>query len=98
MRTSDFTSFALAVPLPREARAATTFFTRHGVAEILNLQPRDSLAKPYQVKQFRKADFTGSIARSSTSGFLRVADHTAEGTGGDIASHEGRINAEREVV
>jgi predicted RNA binding protein YcfA (HicA-like mRNA interferase family) len=29
-------------------------FTRHGVAEILNLQPRDSLAKPYQVKQVRR--------------------------------------------
>jgi predicted RNA binding protein YcfA (HicA-like mRNA interferase family) len=29
-------------------------FTREDVDEILNLQPRDSLAKPYQVKQVRK--------------------------------------------
>ena len=29
-------------------------FTREGVAEILNLQPRKSMAKPYQVKQVRK--------------------------------------------
>jgi hypothetical protein len=29
-------------------------FTRPGVAEILNIQPRGSLAKPYQVKQVRK--------------------------------------------
>lgn len=29
-------------------------FTRKDVAEILNLQPRNSLAKPYQVKQVRK--------------------------------------------
>ena len=29
-------------------------FTREDVAEILNLQPRNSLAKPYQVKQVRK--------------------------------------------
>jgi predicted RNA binding protein YcfA (HicA-like mRNA interferase family) len=29
-------------------------FTRHGIAEILNLQPRGSMAKPYQVKQVRK--------------------------------------------
>jgi predicted RNA binding protein YcfA (HicA-like mRNA interferase family) len=29
-------------------------FTRDDVAEILNLQPRNSLAKPYQVKQVRK--------------------------------------------
>ena len=28
-------------------------FTREGVEEILNLQPRGSLAKPYQVKQVR---------------------------------------------
>jgi predicted RNA binding protein YcfA (HicA-like mRNA interferase family) len=29
-------------------------FTREDVAEILSLQPRNSLAKPYQVKQVRK--------------------------------------------
>jgi predicted RNA binding protein YcfA (HicA-like mRNA interferase family) len=29
-------------------------FTREDVDEILNLQPRNSLAKPYQVKQVRK--------------------------------------------
>ena len=29
-------------------------FTREGVDEILNLQPRGSMAKPYQVKQVRK--------------------------------------------
>jgi hypothetical protein len=28
-------------------------FSKNGVAEILNLQPRGSLAKPYQVKQVR---------------------------------------------
>jgi len=29
-------------------------FTREDVDEILNLQPRNSLAKPYQVKQVRR--------------------------------------------
>jgi len=29
-------------------------FTRRGVEEILNLQPRGHLAKPYQVKQVRR--------------------------------------------
>jgi hypothetical protein len=29
-------------------------FTREGADEILNLQPRGSMAKPYQVKQVRK--------------------------------------------
>ncbi|MCI0681270.1 MAG: type II toxin-antitoxin system HicA family toxin [Gemmataceae bacterium] len=28
-------------------------FTRDGIAEIINLQPRGSKAKPYQVKQVR---------------------------------------------
>lgn len=28
-------------------------FTRHGMEEILNLQPKGSKAKPYQVKQVR---------------------------------------------
>lgn len=28
-------------------------FTKHEVLEILNLQPRGSMAKPYQVKQVR---------------------------------------------
>ena len=30
-------------------------FTREGVEEILNLQPKGSQAKPYQVKQVRAA-------------------------------------------
>jgi hypothetical protein len=29
-------------------------FFRQGVEEIINLQPRESLAKPYQVKQVRE--------------------------------------------
>jgi len=29
-------------------------FTREDIAEILNLQPRNSTAKPYQVKQVRR--------------------------------------------
>ena len=29
-------------------------FTRDGVDEIINLQPKGSLAKPYQVKQVRE--------------------------------------------
>jgi len=36
------------------SRAATNIFTREGVDEILNLQPKGSMAKPYQVKQVRR--------------------------------------------
>jgi hypothetical protein len=34
--------------------AATTSSRQDGIEEILNLQPRGSMAKPYQVKQVRK--------------------------------------------
>jgi predicted RNA binding protein YcfA (HicA-like mRNA interferase family) len=34
-------------------RGSHHIFTRDGVAEILNLQPKGSKAKPYQVKQVR---------------------------------------------
>lgn len=34
-------------------RGSHHIFTRDGVEEILNLQPRRSRAKPYQVKQVR---------------------------------------------
>ena len=35
-------------------RGSHHIFTRHNVAEILNLQPKGSHAKPYQVKQVRQ--------------------------------------------
>lgn len=35
-------------------RGGHLIFTRAGVEEILNLQPRGSQAKPYQVKQVRQ--------------------------------------------
>ncbi|MDX2153703.1 MAG: hypothetical protein SFV54_23370 [Bryobacteraceae bacterium] len=34
-------------------RGSHHIFTRGGVEEILNLQPRGSMAKPYQVRQVR---------------------------------------------
>jgi hypothetical protein len=35
-------------------RGSHHIFSREGVEEILNLQPRNGKAKPYQVKQVRK--------------------------------------------
>jgi predicted RNA binding protein YcfA (HicA-like mRNA interferase family) len=40
-------------------------FTRDGVAEILNLQPRKSLAKPYQVKQVRRVLVQYKLAKEA---------------------------------
>lgn len=37
----------------RSGKGSHTIFFKEGVAEILNLQPRGSNAKPYQVRQVR---------------------------------------------
>jgi predicted RNA binding protein YcfA (HicA-like mRNA interferase family) len=34
-------------------RGSHHIFTRDDVAEILNLQPKDNMSKPYQIKQVR---------------------------------------------
>ena len=53
MRASDLTTFA-GFCGGSGSRSSYHIFTREGVDEILNLQPRGSMAKPYQVKQVRK--------------------------------------------
>jgi hypothetical protein len=46
-------------------------FTRDGVAEILNLQPRGGEAKPYQVRQVRevvlKYELFATLVRDRTT-------------------------------
>jgi hypothetical protein len=37
----------------KRIRGSHHIFTKEGVAEILNLQPKGAAAKPYQVKQVR---------------------------------------------
>ncbi len=37
----------------RSGKGSHTIFTKDGVTEILNLQPKGGKAKPYQVKQVR---------------------------------------------
>lgn len=40
-------------------------FTREGLAEIINLQPKDGQAKPYQVRQVRKLIVEHGLADDS---------------------------------
>jgi hypothetical protein len=42
-------------------------FTRHGMPEILNLQPRGGQAKAYQVKQVRGVIVAHGLAGESTA-------------------------------
>jgi len=53
IRFSDLCVLLLRLGFEERIRGSHHIFTRPGVEEILNLQPKASLAKPYQVKQVR---------------------------------------------
>ncbi len=46
-------------------RGSHHIFTKEGIEEILNLQSRGAKAKPYQVKQVRRAIARNRMARES---------------------------------
>jgi predicted RNA binding protein YcfA (HicA-like mRNA interferase family) len=54
IRFSELRALLSRLGFAERVRGSHHIFTRDGVAEILNLQPRNSLAKPYQVKQVRR--------------------------------------------
>jgi predicted RNA binding protein YcfA (HicA-like mRNA interferase family) len=54
IRFSDLRALLADLGFTERIRGSHHIFTRDGVDEILNLQPRNSLAKPYQVKQVRR--------------------------------------------
>lgn len=51
----DLRQLLLRLDFDERIRGSHHIFTRTGVEEILNLQPKGLLAKPYQVKQVRNA-------------------------------------------
>ena len=53
VRFSDLRSLLRRLGFGERVRGSYHIFWKEGVEEILNLQPRDSKAKPYQVKQVR---------------------------------------------
>lgn len=46
-------------------RGSHSIYCMEGVAEILNLQPKGNLAKPYQVKQVRRLLVENGLAGSA---------------------------------
>jgi hypothetical protein len=54
IRFSELRDLLCRLGFAERLRGSHHIFTRDGVVEILNLQPRGSLAKPYQVKQVRR--------------------------------------------
>jgi hypothetical protein len=53
IRFEDLRSLLGALGFAERIRGDHHIFSKPGVAEILNLQPRGSMAKPYQVRQIR---------------------------------------------
>ena len=53
IRFSELCSLLKKLGFAERIRGSHHIFTRDGIAEILNLQPRRSIAKAYQVKQVR---------------------------------------------
>lgn len=49
----DLRSIMIALGFIERVKGSHHIFAKEGVMEILNLQPRGSLANPYQVKQVR---------------------------------------------
>jgi hypothetical protein len=54
IRFNDLRMLLLRLGFNERIKRSHHIFVHEGVDEILNLQPRKSLAKPYQVKQVRK--------------------------------------------
>jgi predicted RNA binding protein YcfA (HicA-like mRNA interferase family) len=53
IRFDDLRSLLTTLGFVERVKGSHHIFTKPDVVEILNLQPRGSLAKPYQVKQVR---------------------------------------------
>ena len=53
IRFSELRHLLMQLGFTERIRGDHHIFTKEGLAEILNLQPKGSAAKPYQVKQVR---------------------------------------------
>ena len=58
VRFSDLVQLLLRLGFNERIRGDHHIFTRDGVEEIMNLQPKGAMAKPYQVKQVRNVILT----------------------------------------
>ncbi len=54
IRFADLRAVLVALKFDERVRGSHHIFSRADIAEIVNLQPRGRLAKPYQVKQVRQ--------------------------------------------
>lgn len=61
IRFDDLVALILHLGFVERVRGDHHIFTRDGIPEILNLQPRGGQAKPYQVKQVRGVILTHGL-------------------------------------
>ena len=54
IRFDDIRRLLVTLGFEERIRGSHHIFTKIGVLEILNLQPRGAMAKPYQVRQIRR--------------------------------------------
>ena len=59
---SDLCSLLRRLGFAERIRGGHHIFTRAGIAEIINIQSRQGMAKPYQVKQVRHLILTYALA------------------------------------
>lgn len=90
IRFDDLRSLLVHLGFTERVRGDHHIFTRDGVPEILNLQPRGGKAKPYQVKQVRgvltSAGLAGEPESEKPASSEPVGDHelpAAEETNGE---------------
>jgi hypothetical protein len=65
VKFADLCSLLTHLGFVERVRGDHHIFTREGVVEILNLQPRGSDAKPYQVRQVRNVVTSYGLADDS---------------------------------
>ena len=68
IRFSELRQLVTGLGFTERIRGDHHIFTKQGVAEILNLQPKGSTAKPYQVKQVRAVVLKYKLARRADAG------------------------------
>jgi predicted RNA binding protein YcfA (HicA-like mRNA interferase family) len=65
IRFAEFRGLLPRLGFQERIKGSHHIFTHEGAAEILNLQPRNSFAKSYQVKQVRKVLVQYKLAEGS---------------------------------
>ena len=65
IRFNDLRALLLRLGFIERVKGSHHIFTRDGVAEILNLQQRNSMAKPYQIKQVRRVLIQYKLAQEA---------------------------------